>query len=249
MAYLLVPGLLTKWYPKYMSSLMHDLKRLGLRVAFSKVDTDQPIRVNAARLRHEVLELSEEHEGQKVVIFGHSKGAVDAAAALSLFPELYASVAALVSVQGPHGGSAVAHDLVHTEIQRTFALSVVIEKILRGCKHAVLDLSYSARQDFMERHPYPLDRVPTVCLASYDKSRSSLLKPIIDFLALRYGEWCDGCVCQSDAILPSCARVLLDDLDHFGPAWASFPATDRYDPARMWLASLSLALCNGAPPA
>ena len=38
-------------------------------------------------------------------------------------------------------------------------------------------------------------------------------------------------------------------MDHFGPAWPSFPATDRYDPARLWLACVSLALRHGAAPA
>jgi hypothetical protein len=52
--YLLVPGLLTKWYPLYMAQLRADFKRLGLRATFSRIDTDQPVRVNAARLRHEV---------------------------------------------------------------------------------------------------------------------------------------------------------------------------------------------------
>ena len=34
-------------------------------------------------------------------------------------------------------------------------------------------------------------------------------------------------------------------MDHFGPAWGSFPATDRYDPTRLWLACVSLALRFG----
>ena len=60
--------------------------------------------------------------------------------------------------------------------------------------------------------------------------------------AVRYGEDCDGLVCQGDAILPHCPRVVLEDMDHFGPAWPSFPATDRYDPTRLWLVCISMAL-------
>jgi hypothetical protein len=59
---------------------------------------------------------------------------------------------------------------------------------------------------------------------------------------VRYGEDCDGLVCQGDAILPHCPRVVLEDMDHFGPAWPSFPATDRYDPTRLWLVCISMAL-------
>ena len=160
----------------------------------------------------------------------------------------------------------------------------------------MLDLSFSARQEFLERHPYP-QCVPTLCVATCDRRPSSLLKPTIDYVAVRYGEYSDGCVCQADAILPHCPRILLDDMDHFGvvqrgfelttrvpptrapplpgtcarprasvclmsgawaekvlsrrahlfaagPAWPSFPATDQYDPARLWLTCVSLALRN-----
>ena len=37
-------------------------------------------------------------------------------------------------------------------------------------------------------------------------------------------------------------------MDHFGPAWGSFPATDKYDPTRLWLACVSLALRFGNVP-
>ena len=149
LGFLLVPGLLTKWYPlyalrvlppkdalwcpqhhadadplararfgfRYMKHLLADMKRLGLRVQFSRINTDQPVRINAARLRHEILEIAQ--EGRQVVLLGHSKGAVDAAAALSLFPELHEFVAGVVSLQAPHGGSAIAHDLSNTNLQKT----------------------------------------------------------------------------------------------------------------------------------
>ena len=242
LSFLLVPGLLTKWYPMYMKALRSDMKRLGLHAAFSRVDTDQPVRINAARLRHEVLEMAQ--AGRKIVLLGHSKGAVDAAAALSLFPELCDFVAGLVSLQGPHGGSAIAHDLSNTHVQKTVVLGA-LEKLLRGCKHAVLDLSFESRQEFVKRHAYPLERVPTLCVATAERRQSSLLTPLIEYVAVRYGAVCDGLVCQADAVLPHCVRVVIDDMDHFGPAWGSFPATDRYDPTRLWLSCISLALRFG----
>jgi len=242
LGFLLVPGLLTKWYPLYMKQLRGDMKRLGLVAAFSRVDTDQPVRINAARLRHEILEMSA--DGRKVVLLGHSKGAVDSAAALSLFPELCSVVAGLVSLQGPHAGSAIAHDLSNTQLQKTVVLGA-LEKLLRGCKHAVLDLSFESRQEFLRQHTYPAHRVPTLCVATCDRRQSSLLTPLIEYVAVRYGEVCDGLVCQCDAVLPNCKRVIIDDMDHFGPAWGSFPATDRYDPTRLWLTCVSLALRFG----
>ena len=127
-------GLLTKWYPMYMAQLCSDFKRLGLRFVFSAIDTDQSVRENAGRLRHEVLELAATAEGEgRVVLLCHSKGGCDATAALTLFPELLPCIAAVVTMQSPHSGSAVAHDLAHTEVQRSIAMSA-LEKLLRGSK-------------------------------------------------------------------------------------------------------------------
>ena len=76
--------------------------------------------------------------------------------------------------------------------------SPTLTRLLRGCKHAVLDLSYTARrefsnptpdptlarqefsnptltltpnphqarQEFVQRHPYPIARVPALCVAT-----------------------------------------------------------------------------------
>ena len=90
-------------------------------------------------------------------------------------------------MQGPHGGSAIAHDLSNTNVQKTVVLGA-LEKLLRGCRHAVLDLSFEARQEFLSHHPYPLASIPTLCVATADEKQSSLLRPLIEYVAVRYGE-------------------------------------------------------------
>lgn len=239
--FLLVPGLLTKWYPLYMASLKHDLKRLRLQFYYSRVDTEQSVRVNAGRLRDEVHELVDTNPHKRVVLFGHSKAAVDIAAALSIYPELVQTVAAMVSLQGPHGGAAIVNDLVKTSFQKSLALGV-LERLLRGSKHALIDLSYDARRAFWASHSYPLQKVPTICLATCERRSCTLLKPTVDYINLRYGELSDGLVCTQDQILPGALVVNLSNMDHFGPAWGSFPATDPYDPARLYLSLLAVAL-------
>ncbi|KAK3286400.1 hypothetical protein CYMTET_6045 [Cymbomonas tetramitiformis] len=239
--FLLVPGLLTKWYPLYMASLKHDLKRLRLQFYYSRVDTEQSVRVNAGRLRDEVHELVDANPGKRVVLFGHSKAAVDIAAALSIYPELVQTVAAMVSLQGPHGGAAIVNDLVKTSFQKSLALGV-LERLLRGSKHALIDLSYASRRAFWASHSYPLQKVPTICLATCERRSCTLLKPTVDYINLRYGELSDGLVCTQDQILPGALVVNLSNMDHFGPAWGSFPATDPYDPARLYLSLLAVAL-------
>jgi alpha-beta hydrolase superfamily lysophospholipase len=50
---------------------------------------------------------------KRVLLLGHSKGGVDAAAALSLYwPQLKDKVAGLVLAQSPYGGSPVASDIL-----------------------------------------------------------------------------------------------------------------------------------------
>ena len=184
--YLIVPGLLTKWYPLYMAQMRADFRRLGLTCELSGIDTDRPVQENAGRLRHDILGLADGAR-RRVVLLCHSKGGVDAAAALGLFPELVPVVAACVTIQAPHSGSAIAHDLANTEVQRSLAVGA-LETLLRGSRHAVLDLSYDARQAFLAQHPYPDPAdVPTLCVACCDKRPCSLLKPTINYLAPPHG--------------------------------------------------------------
>jgi len=50
---------------------------------------------------------------KRVLLLGHSKGGVDAAAALSLYwPQLKDKVAGLALAQSPYGGSPVASDIL-----------------------------------------------------------------------------------------------------------------------------------------
>jgi hypothetical protein len=68
LVFLLVPGLLTKWYPMYMASLRADLDRLGLKYVMSSVDTDQSVITNAARLRTEIGRLAADMAAEAVAV-------------------------------------------------------------------------------------------------------------------------------------------------------------------------------------
>lgn len=51
--------------------------------------------------------------GKRVLLLGHSKGGIDAAAALSIYwPDLKEKVAGLALVQSPYGGSPLASDIL-----------------------------------------------------------------------------------------------------------------------------------------
>lgn len=67
---------------------------------------------NAWVLKHYVEELYW-GSGKRVMLFGHSKGGVDAAAALSIYwKDLQGKVAGLALVQSPYGGTPIASDVL-----------------------------------------------------------------------------------------------------------------------------------------
>ena len=84
------------------------------------------------------------------------------------------ALSVLLAIQGPHGGSALAHDLANTTVQRSVALNMLLERLLRGCRHAVLDLSFSARQVYtLQLACQSAIRIPTLQYASFACHRSS----------------------------------------------------------------------------
>lgn len=67
---------------------------------------------NAREIKDHIEELYKS-TGRKVVLLGHSKGGVDAAAACSMFwPQLKDKVVGVVLVQSPYGGSPIASDIL-----------------------------------------------------------------------------------------------------------------------------------------
>lgn len=105
--------------------------------------------------------------GKRVLLLGHSKGGVDAAAALSLhWSELKDKVAGLVLAQSPYGGSPIASDILRqgqlgdyvnlrklTEILICKLLKVLLVLPQRGFPHIYSDvLCFTGRFASVGRH-------------------------------------------------------------------------------------------------
>jgi triacylglycerol lipase len=82
------------------------LKNSGLHAKIISVDTQATTLSNAKRIRDAVLKV-----GKPVVLIGHSKGGIDSAAALSIYPDLRTKVRGLICMQSPFAGSPIATDL------------------------------------------------------------------------------------------------------------------------------------------
>lgn len=77
--------------------------------------------------------------GKRVLILGHSKGGVDAAAALSLYwSDLREKVAGLALTQSPYGGSPIASDILregqlgdYVNVRKL--MEILICKVIKVC--------------------------------------------------------------------------------------------------------------------
>eukprot|EP00948_MAST-09A_sp_MAST-9A-sp1_P000491 g491.t1 len=142
---LLVPGLLCGFYPLYFTPLQDALLQMGIDCHISNIDTGASVQKNAETLRKEIEDLYELSSGhRKIVIYAHSKGAVDTLAALSVYPALRKMITAFISLQAPHGGSWLANDINNTSFQKQVVLKF-LEKILQKAGAACFDLSYQQR--------------------------------------------------------------------------------------------------------
>jgi hypothetical protein len=83
------------------------------------------------------------------LLLGHSKGGVDAAAALSLYwPDLKDKVAGLVLAQSPYGGTPIASDLLREGqlgdyVNLRKLTEIVICKVIKVCSICVLSPVHS----------------------------------------------------------------------------------------------------------
>jgi hypothetical protein len=234
---LLVGGLLTAFYPGYMADTRRHLRRVGVDARRARVNPQGSVVDNAEALR---AELGRQPPGRTTVVLAHSKGGVDATAALSLHPALRSRVRALVAVQAPFHGSPVAGDL-----GRARRVKALVDRLLVGAlgghPGAVADLTVEARRAFLARHPWRGD-VPVVSVATTTRSPLSPFALSTAWIRRRYGEENDGLVIARDAVIPGSRVVRLDGVDHAAPVFAGLPGFSPYRPGPLAEALVALAL-------
>ncbi|KAH7276691.1 hypothetical protein KP509_39G017800 [Ceratopteris richardii] len=157
--YLLVPGLFSNHSPLYFVDTKVYFSKLGLTCHIAKIHSEAAVETNASVLKEYIEEL---HwgSGKQVAILGHSKGGVDAAAAVAMnWPSLKDKVAGLVLVQSPYGGSPIASDILRegqiADVQTRYLLELLIQKMVKGDLKALEDLTYKKRQNFLARYSLP----------------------------------------------------------------------------------------------
>jgi triacylglycerol lipase len=235
---LLVGGLFAALFPGYLAANLRHLRRLGVDAVRVPVAPQGRVEENAetvlASLRTRAT------PDRPAVLFAHSKGGVDAAAALSLHPEARALVRALVAVQTPFRGSRLAGDIAASP--RTMAAADrLLRGILGGRAEAIADITPASRLAFLRRHPWRGD-VPTVSVATATRSPLSPLAAAAAWIRRRYGAASDGLVLADEAVVPGSWVVRLDDADHATPVFAGLPGLASYRPGPLTEALVALAL-------
>ncbi|CAM6091485.1 unnamed protein product [Calypogeia fissa] len=159
--YLLIPGLFSNHGPMYFVDTKKYLSKLGLPCYIAKIHSEAAVEKNARELKDYIEELYW-GTGKRVMLLGHSKGGVDAAAACAKYwPNLKDKVVGLVFSQSPYGGSPVASDILRegqiADFETKKILELIITKVLKGDMQALEDLTYEKRREFVSKYPLPTD--------------------------------------------------------------------------------------------
>ncbi|CAI5930997.1 unnamed protein product [Closterium sp. NIES-64] len=133
---------------------------------------------------------SNSNRKRRVLLIGHSKGGLDAAAALALFPaQLNSStVAGLVCMQSPYGGTPMASDILREGSLGNGTLRSVLEllldKLFKGDIRCLEDLTYTRRHAFLSHHPLP----PSIPCLSFHTNASRAPAVIVSLSTITHTE-------------------------------------------------------------
>ncbi|KAK9095480.1 hypothetical protein Scep_026949 [Stephania cephalantha] len=162
LVYLLVPGLFSNHGPLYFVSTKTYLSKMGLTCHIAKIHSEASVEKNAREIKEYIEEIYW-GSGKCVLLLGHSKGGVDAAAALSMYwNDLKGKVAGLALAQSPYGGSPIASDILREGqlgdyVQLRKVLEILICKVIKGEMQSLEDLTYERRKDFLRKYQLPRD--------------------------------------------------------------------------------------------
>ncbi|XP_058104412.1 uncharacterized protein LOC131248244 isoform X2 [Magnolia sinica] len=221
MIYLLVPGLFSNHGPLYFVKTKMFFSKMGLACHVAKIHSEASVEKNAREIKECVEEIywgSRKH----VLLLGHSKGGVDAAAALSMYwSDLKDKVAGLVLVQSPYGGSPIASDILREGqlgdyVNLRKLMEILIRKVIKGDIQALEDLTYERRKDFLRKYQLPKE-LPVVSFHTEASIRPEVLAtlshvahaelPIIPSLSARQPRKVPV-VMPLSAAMAACAQLL-----------------------------------------
>lgn len=232
----------------YMGAQLAWLRRIGVAAAVVQLPTAAPIGVNAGRIAVALLA-----EAAPAILVGHSKGGLEALAAL-LRPGMAERCRGFIALQAPFHGAPLADWLLGT---RTGLLAAHhAARLARlGTGRGLRDLTCPVRLAWMRQNAVAvaalLARLPVATLATEIRAggdwRESPYRPLARWMEARGAGPNDGLVPVASALLPGARQRILAGghraLVAAGPgrdpvgvlraelAWLAIPSPPRPAPA------------------
>ena len=212
---LIVPGAFAECFLEFgmpFQEAATNLSRRGYRTQFIPVSGRSGADHNAGQIAAAVEQVPIEPD-ERILLIGHSKGAVDILHFLVNYPQTARRVSAVVSVSGPIMGSPLADALAGT-YARFFARMPFTN--CRPGDRAVLDsLKRSYQTTWLASHPLP-SHIRYFSLATFARREDvhPLMLLTYDMLAA-YEPRNDGYVAFSDQVIPGATLLGYVNLDHW----------------------------------
>jgi hypothetical protein len=221
-----VPGIFAECVQRLASPFSDALAHIethGYRTAVIRVGGRSSSQHNAEQIRRAILGMTLD-AGERLLLVGHSKGAVDILEALVTFPEIVNRIAAVASVAGAINGSPLADGL------RAFYVGMLQQLPLQGCDRddgGLDSLRRTERLKFLAENPLPSSvRYLSLGGIATPHETSRLLRPASGRLA-DVDPLNDGQVLWSDTVIPGATLLGYVRADH----WALAMPFSRTSPA------------------
>jgi hypothetical protein len=212
----LVPGIgfecFAKWLEPAGTAAQH-VRKYGYEFRLIKVDALSGTQKNARQIRDAVMAMELGTGAPKLVLLGYSKGAPDILQAIVDYPEIRPRLAAVVSVAGAVGGSALANEAeqYQADLLRHFPGSTCDS----GDGGGVASLRPAVRRAWLAQNPLPAG-VPTYSVVTLPKPEriSLILRSSADKLGMIDGRN-DSQVIFYDQVIPGSSLLGYVNADHW----------------------------------
>lgn len=212
---LIVPGFLSDCFAGIASPFEDAIMALnahGYRIESLPISGRSSSNRNAADIAAAIgrLQLGKD---EKVVLVGHSKGAVDILYFLVNYPQVSRHVAAVVSVAGAINGSPLADHL--EDLYEDLVRKLLPKKCERGDDLALNNLRPTLRLSWLAANPLPASvRYFSLATVTTRNHMNTFLKPGYDLLST-YSPRNDGLMIVSDQIIPGGTVLGYANADHW----------------------------------
>jgi pimeloyl-ACP methyl ester carboxylesterase len=214
-----VPGVgydcVAQWLQLPGTTARH-LEKYAYQMSQIKVDALSSVENNARQIRDTVMAMPPEAGAPRLVLIGYSKGAPDLLEAIVKYPEIRPRIAAVVSMAGAVGGSALANNA--EQYQADLLQHFPGATCDAGDGGAVASLRPNVRKAWLAQNVLPAS-VPTYSVVTLPQPEriSSVLKGSASKLSLIDGRN-DSQVIFYDQVIPGSTLAAYINADHWAIA-------------------------------